>query len=127
MGFGFVGGDCPDQAYLLPPDVRDWLPARHLAWALLEETGRMDLSAFTCWYRADGQGRPAYHPAMMVALLGYCYCKGIRSSRAIEAATFDDVGARVICQIGRASCRERGKISVGGGAVKTRGKNSSVR
>src|SRR5262245_53341550 len=97
MGFGFVGGDCPDQAYLLPPDVRDWLPARHLAWALLEETGRMDLSAFTCWYRADGQGRPAYHPAMMVALLGYCYCKGIRSSRAIEAATFDDVGARVIC------------------------------
>ena len=97
MGFSFVGGDCPDQAYLLPPDVRDWLPPRHLAWALLEETGRMDLSAFASWYRADGQGRPAYHPAVMVALIGYCYCKGVRSSRAIEAATFDDLGARVIC------------------------------
>jgi transposase len=34
---------------------------------------------------------------MMVALVVYCYCKGIRSSRAIEMATFDDVGARVIC------------------------------
>jgi Transposase DDE domain/Transposase domain (DUF772) len=34
---------------------------------------------------------------MMVTLVMYCYCKGIRSSRAIEMATFDDVGARVIC------------------------------
>jgi hypothetical protein len=34
---------------------------------------------------------------MMVALIVYCYCKGIRSSRAVEMATFDDVGARVIC------------------------------
>jgi transposase len=97
MAYRFVGAGNSDEAYLLPPDVRDWLPPRHLAWALMAETGRMDLSAFTRWYRADGQGRPAYHPAMMVALLGYCYCKGIRSSRAVEAATFDDLGARVIC------------------------------
>jgi transposase len=93
----FVGGDRPEQAYLLPPDVRDWLPAGHLAWALLDLAGEMDVSAFTGWYRADGQGRPAYHPKMMVALACYCYCKGIRSSRGIEAATFDDLGARVIC------------------------------
>ena len=93
----FVGGDRPEQSYLLPPDVRDWLPAGHLAWAVLDLAGQMDVSAFTGWYRADGQGRPAYHPAMMVALACYCYCKGIRSSRAIEAATHDDLGARVIC------------------------------
>ena len=94
---GFLGGDRPEQSYLLPPDVRDWLPAGHLAWALLGQAEEMDVSAFTGWYRADGQGRPAYHPMMMVALVCYCYCKGIRSSRAIEAATFDDLGARVIC------------------------------
>jgi transposase len=93
----FIGGDRPEQSYLLPPDVRDWLPAGHLTWALLDLAGEMDLSAFTGWYRADGQGRPACHPAMMVALACYCYCKGIRSSRGIEAATFDDLGARVIC------------------------------
>ena len=34
---------------------------------------------------------------MMVVLILYCYAKGIRSSRAIEMATFDDVGAPVIC------------------------------
>ena len=57
----------------------------------------MDLAPFAAGYRADGQGRKAYHPRLMVALVLYCYCKGIRSSRAIEMATFDDVGARVIC------------------------------
>lgn len=97
MGYGFRGGDAPEQAYLLPPDVRDWLPPRHLAWELPRLVAGMDLAPFTRAYRSDGQGRPAYHPAVMVALIGYCYCKGIRSSRAIEAATFDDVGARVIC------------------------------
>src|SRR5215469_10309735 len=97
MAANFIGPEDPDQAYLLPPDVRDWLPARHLAWEWLDLAGRVDLAPFTGWYRADGQGRPAYHPAMMVALIGYCYCKGIRSSRAVETATFDDLGARVIC------------------------------
>jgi transposase len=97
MPQNFIGGDDPAQGYLLPPDARDWLPPRHLAWELLALAGEMDLAPFTCWYRADGQGHPAYHPAMMVTLIGYCFCKGIRSSRAVEMATFDDVGARVIC------------------------------
>jgi transposase len=57
----------------------------------------LDLSGFTARYRADGQGRPAFDPELMVALVLYCYCKGTRSSRAVELATFDDVGARVIC------------------------------
>src|SRR5262249_34575761 len=57
----------------------------------------MELAPFGAWYRADGQGKKAYHPALMVALVMYCYGKGIRSSRAVEMATFDDVGARVIC------------------------------
>jgi len=96
MGRNFVGAE-RDQLFLLPPDARQWLPERHLAWAVLEQAGQMDLGPFLSWYRADGQGRPAYHPRLMVTLIMYCYCKGIRSSRAVEMATFDDVGARVIC------------------------------
>ena len=57
----------------------------------------LDLAPFLAAYRADGQGNTAYHPRMMVALVLYYYAKGIRSSRAIEIATWDDVGARVIC------------------------------
>jgi transposase len=97
MPQNFIRGDGPAQGYLLPPDVRDWLPGRHLAWELMGLAREMDLGPFMSWYRADGQGRPAYHPAVMVTLVCYCFCKGIRSSRGIEAATFDDVGARVIC------------------------------
>jgi transposase len=96
MGYNFLAAE-RDQLFLLPPDARDWLPPGHLAWAVLEQAGRMDLAPFTAWYRADGQGQKAYHPQLMVGLVMYCYCKGIRSSRAVEMATFDDVGARVIC------------------------------
>jgi len=97
MGRYFRKADSADQGYLMPPDARAWLPERHLAWALLDLAAELDLSEFEARYRADGQGRAAYDPAMMVTLVMYCYCKGIRSSRGIEMATFDDVGARVIC------------------------------
>jgi hypothetical protein len=65
MGQNFVTAD-PGQLFLLPPDAREWLPGRHLAWAVLEAAGELDLAPFTAWYRADGQGRPAYHPRLMV-------------------------------------------------------------
>jgi transposase len=97
MGYNFAGGGEDDQVFLMPPDPREWLPPQHLAWAVRRAAGELDLAPFLAGYRSDGQGRTAYHPRMMVALIMYCYCKGIRSSRAIEMATFDDVGARVIC------------------------------
>ena len=97
MPQNFIGGGDRGQGYLLPPDARQWLPPGHLAWALLEQAARLDMAPFAGWYRAGGQGRPAYHPRLMVALVMSCYCKGVRSSRAVEMATWDDVGARVIC------------------------------
>jgi transposase len=95
VGARFIVSDC-DQAFLLPPDARDWLPRGHLAWEVRARVEGFDLSEFLADYRVDGRSRPAYHPAVMVALLLYCHCKGIRSSRAIETACFDDVGCRVI-------------------------------
>src|SRR2546430_7747109 len=56
----------------------------------------MDVSAFLGAYRADGHGRPAHDPAMMLALLLYAYCKGQRSSRVIERECSEDVAYRVI-------------------------------
>ena len=97
MAYNFTGGGDEDQVFLMPPDPRDWLPEGHLAWAMRRAAAGLDLAPFLAAYRADGQGKTAYHPRMMVALVMYCYAKGIRSSRAVEMATFDDVGARVIC------------------------------
>jgi transposase len=62
--------DCDrEQAFLLPPSLRDWLPADHLAWFVIDAVERMDLTAFFAAYRVDGHGRAAYDPSMMVALI----------------------------------------------------------
>jgi transposase len=81
---------------LLPPDVREWLPENHLAWFVIGAVEEMDLGAFYAAYRQDGRARPAYDPAMMVALLLYAYARGTRSSRVIERACLEDVAFRVI-------------------------------
>jgi transposase len=86
----------PGQDALLPADMRSWLPPGHQAWQVTGAVGELDLSGFTAAYRADGQGQAPYDPAMMLALVLYCYFKGIRSSRKIAAACIDDVGCRVI-------------------------------
>jgi transposase len=84
------------QAMLLPASVSDWLPEGHLARFVVEVVERLDLAAFYAVYRADGSGRPAHDPAMMVALVLYNYAVGARSSRAIERRCVEDVACRFI-------------------------------
>src|SRR3954449_7597012 len=86
-----------DQELLLPPSLREWLAAGHLAWFVIGAVAQLDLSAFYGAYRADGHGRAAHDPTMMVALLLYCYAIGERSSRRIERRCVEDVASRVIC------------------------------
>src|SRR3954454_15662576 len=95
MGARFIGLD-REQVFLMPPSVRDWVPEGHLVWTVLEAVGELDLSAFYVEYRADGHGRPAYEPSMMVALLLYAYARGTRSARGIERACVEDVAFRVV-------------------------------
>jgi transposase len=95
MGQNFVCGD-REQAFLLPPDVRDWVPAGHLAWFVVDAVGELDLAAFYARYRQDGWGRPAFDPAVMVALVLYAYAVGVRSARAIERRCVEDVAFRVV-------------------------------
>jgi hypothetical protein len=80
----------------MPPSVRDWVPERHLVWTVLDAVAELDLWAIYSDYRADGHGRPAYEPSMMVALLLYAYARGVRSSRGIERACVEDVAYRVV-------------------------------
>jgi transposase len=86
-----------EQAFLMPPSLRDWVSGDHLVWTILEAVEEMDLADFYADYRADGHGRPAYDPKMMVALLLYAYARGNRSSRGIERECQEDVAYRVIC------------------------------
>jgi transposase len=95
MSQRFVACD-REQSFLMPPDVRAWLPGWHLAWFVIDAVGELDLEAFYAAYRVDGRSRPPYDPAMMVALLLYAYARGIRSSRVIERACEEDVAFRVL-------------------------------
>ena len=83
--------DCGrDQAFLLPPDLRDWIPEDDLAHFVIEAVERVDMGAFKVNRR--GTGSAQYHPRMMLALLIYCYASGSFSSRRIERATRRDIG-----------------------------------
>jgi transposase len=96
MARNFLGCD-REQELLLPPSLRDWLPADHLAWFVIATVEQLDLAAIYADYRADGRGRPAHDPGMMVALLLYAYAIGERSSRRVERACEQDLAFRVIC------------------------------
>ena len=82
------------QLYLLPVDMRDWLPEDDLAHFVLEAVERVPLGSFRVNER--GTGSAQYHPRMMLALLIYCYANGIFGSRRIERATYRDIGVRYV-------------------------------
>ena len=89
--------DCDrEQVFLLPPSLRDWLPEDHLAWFVLDTVERLDLSAFYAAYRADGHGRAAYEPSVMVSLVLYGFSTNVCSSRQIECHCRENVAYRVI-------------------------------
>ncbi|GAX57923.1 transposase [Streptomyces olivochromogenes] len=86
-----------DQQFLLPVDMRQWLPDDHVVWVLLEVVGHLDISGLEARYSLGGAGRRAYDPRMLLALLIYAYADGVRSSRQIERLCRTDVAMRVIC------------------------------
>ncbi len=95
MATSFIRCD-RDQAFLMPPSLREWVPEEHLVWTVLAAVEEMELGVFYRDYRQDGHGRPAYEPSMMVALLLYAYARGNRFSRGIERACVEDVAHRIV-------------------------------
>ncbi len=89
----FVQAD-RNQPFLLPPDLRDWLPADDLVHFVVEAVERVPVDRFKVNMRGTGDAQ--YHPQMMLSLLIYCYANGIFSSRRIERATYRDIGVRFI-------------------------------
>jgi transposase len=81
-----------DQAFLLPPDAKDWLPEDDVAHFVVAAVDRVPLGAFEV--RAIPGGKAQYHPRLLLALLVYAYANGVFSSRRIERATYRDLGVR---------------------------------
>ncbi|TCZ50305.1 transposase, partial [Roseicella aquatilis] len=83
-----------DQCFLLPPDLKDWLPADDVAHFVVAAVERVPLGAFAV--RPIPGGKAQYHPRLLLALLIYCYANGFFSSRRIERATYRDLGVRYV-------------------------------
>lgn len=83
-----------DQAFLLPPDLKAWVPEDDLAHFIIAAVERVPLGKFHVTERMGG--KPQYHPQLMLALLIYCYANGIFSSRRIERASYRDIAVRLV-------------------------------
>jgi len=86
----------PDQPYLLPPRLDEWLPDDHLVYFVRDVVESLDLKAIYSDYQLGEGGRPPYEPRMMVALVLYAYAVGVFSSRKIERACWESVPFRVL-------------------------------
>ena len=83
------------QAYLMPPDLQEWLPQNHLARFIADVVGQLDLTDIFKAYTGQG-GSLAYHPEVLLSLLFYGYATGTFSSRKIERATYDSIAFRYL-------------------------------
>ncbi len=86
----------PDQMFLMPPSLKEWLPEGHLAYFVMDVVSRLDLSGIIESYGGPARGTVPYEPRMMTSLLVYGYSVGISSSRRIARGLEEDVAFRVI-------------------------------
>jgi len=86
----------PDQLFLMPPNLREWLPEDHLAYFVSDLVDDLDLSEIEAVYEDEERGQPPYHPQMMAKVLIYAYCNGVFASRRIEKRLVEDIAFRVL-------------------------------
>jgi transposase len=87
----------PDAVMLAPPSLEEWLPQGHLVRFIGELVdGELDLTRFYKSY-ARAKGQPPYDPRLMLRILLYGYCVGVRPSRELERACTDVVAFRWLC------------------------------
>src|ERR1700732_4111114 len=86
----------PEQGFLLPPSLREWLPENHLIYFVSDVVDHLNLSALDAVYGDEQRGQPPYDARMMTKVLVYGDCVGVFSSRRIERRLVEDVGFRVL-------------------------------
>src|SRR5450759_223684 len=80
-----------DTLLLMPPSVRDWVPADSLPAFINDLVNELDPRPFLAAHD-EPRGMPPYHPALMLKVLLYGYATGVTSSRKLEARLANDDG-----------------------------------
>jgi transposase len=84
----------PEQAYLVPPTVKEELGKDHLCFFIHEAVEHLDLSSFEQVYGEEGGA--LYHPTLMLKVWLYAYALGITSARRLEQRIREDLGLRYL-------------------------------
>jgi transposase len=84
----------PDQAYLLPPSVRDVLGKEHLAFFVHRVVEELDLEEFRRAYGEEGGA--LYAPELMLKVWLYAYMLGVTSARRLEQRIREDLAFRYL-------------------------------
>src|SRR5712671_2564431 len=84
----------PEQAYLLPPTVREVLGEGHLCFFVHGAVEKLNLQEFEAGY--SDEGHPAYHPALLLKVWLYAYALGMTSSRRLEQRIREDLAFRYL-------------------------------
>jgi transposase len=84
----------PEQAYLIPPNVKEALGSDHLCFFVHEVVERLDLRRFVEAYGEEGG--QLYHPSMMLKVWLYAYLLGLTSSRRLEQRIGEDLAFRYL-------------------------------
>ncbi len=84
----------PEQAYLLPPSVRDELGSKHLCFFVRSVVERLDMRVFEHSYSEEGG--ELYAPALMLGVWLYAYALGITSARQVERRLVEDLAFRYL-------------------------------
>lgn len=86
----------PNQAFLLSPSLKEWLPEEDMVYFIIDMVSNLDLTDIYASYDGSKGGKPPYNPTMMTSLIFYAYCIGIYSSRKIEQASYYQIPFRVL-------------------------------
>ena len=73
----------PEQGFLLPPSLREWLPENHLVYFVSDVVDNLNLTALDAMYGAEPRGQPPYDPRMMTR----CWCMGIAWGCSVRGAS----------------------------------------
>jgi len=81
---------------LTAPSLREWLPDNHLALFISDVVDQMDISVIQDKHEKELRGYPPFHPRMMLKILVYGYCVGVRSSRKLAKRVEEDIAFRYL-------------------------------
>jgi transposase len=79
----------PNQGYLFPPSVEDFIPDNHPVRVVNQVIDQINIDQLIEKYK--GGGTSSYHPRMLLKVMVYAYLSNIYSSRKIEEALMQNV------------------------------------